>query len=135
MKAVPGSCLCGEVAFEITGAPIRVVHCHCSRCRKARGSATAANLVVAIDGLRFTRGTELLTSYKVPEAKFFTHTFCRACGSSMPRVDEARGIVVVPMGSLDEDPEVRPQAHIFAASKAPWHDIHDDLPRFPGAPV
>lgn len=135
MKTVQGSCLCGDVAFEITGTPIRVLHCHCSRCRKARGAAASANLAVAIDGFRFVRGTELLASYKVPEAKYFTHTFCRACGSSMPRVDEARGIVVVPMGSLDEDPGVRPQGHIFVDSKAPWHETHDDLPRFPGALV
>ncbi|AKV01607.1 Gfa-like protein [Labilithrix luteola] len=135
MKAVQGSCLCGDVAFEITGPALRAVHCHCVRCRKARGSATAANLVVGIDGLRFTRGTELLTSYKVPDAKYFTHTFCKACGSSMPRVDEARGIVVIPMGSLDDDPGVRPMGHIFVDSKAPWHEIHDDLPRFGGPPT
>jgi hypothetical protein len=40
------------------------------------------------------------------------------------------------MGSLDDDPGVRPSMHIFAGSKAPWYDITDDLPQyktFPGA--
>lgn len=68
------------------------------------------------------------------EAKHFTHVFCSACGASMPRLDESRGIAIVPMGSLDDDPGVRPQRHIFAVSRAPWDEIHDNLPVFSGPP-
>ncbi len=134
MGAIRGSCLCGGVAFELTGAPIRVNHCHCSRCRKARGTANATNLLVAPGGLRFLRGEDLLTRYRVPEAQFFAHVFCRTCGSSMPNVDEARGIAIVPMGAFDDDPGVRPERHIFVDSKAPWDDVADGLPQFPGPP-
>ncbi len=35
--------------------------------------------------------------------------------------------VVVPAGSLDDDPGHRPAFHIFVASKAPFHEIADDL--------
>ena len=38
--------------------------------------------------------------------------------------------MVLSVGSLDDDPESRPLRHIFAASKAPWFEITDDLPRF-----
>lgn len=124
--------MCGGVAFEMTGTPSRVTHCHCSRCRKVRGTANATNLFVPLAGVRFVRGEDLLTSYKVPEAKFFSHTFCRVCGSSMPRLDSGRQIAVIPMGSFDDDPGVRPQSHIFVDSKATWDDILDDLPAFPG---
>ena len=34
------------------------------------------------------------------------------------------------LGSLDEDPGMRPQAHIFVGSKAPWFEITDQLPQF-----
>lgn len=131
---IRGRCLCGGVAFEMTGTPIRVNHCHCSRCRKARGTANATNLAVPLDGLCFVRGTELLTTFRAPGAKYFAHVFCKVCGSSMPRLDEARAIAIVPMGSFDDDPGVRPERHIFVDSKAPWDDITDDLPRFPGSP-
>jgi hypothetical protein len=47
----------------------------------------------------------------------------------MPRSDRERGFVVVPMGSLDDDPGIRPERHIFAGSKAPWYEIPDDLPQ------
>jgi hypothetical protein len=130
-----GSCLCGAVTYVIEASPLRAWNCHCGRCRKARSAAHASNLFTASDGVQFTRGADHLTSYKVPEAQHFTHMFCRTCGSSMPRIDRNRDLAVVPMGSLDDDPGIRPQAHIFVGSKAPWYEIADDLPQhaeYPG---
>jgi hypothetical protein len=128
---IHGSCLCNAVAFEATGDPIMCRHCHCTRCRKARSAAHASNLVVPVEGFRFTRGEDCLASYKAPGAKFFTQTFCPTCGSPMPRVDTGRGFVVIPMGSLDNDPGTTPRNHIFVGSKAPWFEITDTLPQFP----
>jgi hypothetical protein len=128
--AVRGSCLCGAVTFVVEGKPLRAVNCHCGRCRRARSAAHAANLFTAADGVRFTRGEENRSSYKLPEARFFTQVFCRTCGSAMPRIDRERGIAVVPMGCLDDDPGIRPQYHIFVGSKAPWFEIADELPRY-----
>jgi hypothetical protein len=128
--ATRGSCLCGAVAYEITQPPRLARYCHCSRCRKQRAAAFAANLVAPAGGVRFRRGEAGLCSYKVPEARFFTHVFCGICGSSQPRIDPSRDIAVVPMGSLDDDPGVRPREHIFVGSKAPWDAIADSLPRY-----
>ena len=133
--AVRGSCLCGGVAYEIAGqvsGPI--VNCHCSRCRKARSAAHASNLFVETSRFRWLRGEELLVSYKVPEAERFTQVFCRTCGGSAPRVDAARGRVVVPAGSLDDDPGAREELHIFVGSKAPWYAIAGDLPQHEAYP-
>jgi hypothetical protein len=33
------------------------------------------------------------------------------------------------MGGLDDEPPLRPSQHIFVASKAPWYEIADALPR------
>src|SRR5262249_2738091 len=87
-----GRCLCGAVTYVLEGVPLRAWNCHCGRCRKARSAAHASNLFTSADGVRFTRGEDLLASFKVPDAQFFTHFFCRTCGSSMPRVDRVRGI-------------------------------------------
>ena len=126
--------MCGGVAFEMTGELTRVTHCHCSRCRKVRGTAHATNAFVALPGIRFVRGEDLLTSYKPPDALRFTHVFCRVCGSSMPRLDDSRGLAIVPMGAFDDDPGARPERHIFVESKASWDEINDELPRFAGPP-
>lgn len=130
-EGVRGSCLCGGVAFVAPGAPVRSACCHCGRCRKARAAAHAANYFVADDGMRFTQGEELLTSYKVPEARFFMQVFCRRCGAKMPRVDPNRKMAVIAFGSLDDPPPTTPEAHIFTDSKAPWFEIPaDGLPRY-----
>lgn len=128
--AIEGSCLCGAIAYELTQEPAWAHLCHCQRCRKIRGSAFAANLFVPLDGLRFTRGEDLVASYKHPLAERFTHCFCRVCGSSLPFRNVARGVAVVPMGSLDDDPSYTPRAHIYVGSKAPWFTITDTLPQF-----
>jgi hypothetical protein len=86
------------------------------------------------DDFTYTRGEENLQSYKPPGAERFTHTFCRTCGSSMPWFNEARNLVVIPMGSIDGDPGFSPGAHIFVDSKAPWFTITDELPKLSGPP-
>lgn len=134
MTSLKGSCLCGGIEFEVTELPRGATHCHCSRCRKSRGSGHATNFVVPLTALRFVKGEELLAKYKVPTAQFFSHWFCKECGATMPRFDEGRGFCVVPMGALDEDLGVRAVRHIHVASKAPWDLISDDLPQFEAGP-
>jgi len=130
-----GSCLCGGVAYEI-GGPIAgpIANCHCSRCRKARAAAHASNLFAELSNFRWLRGEELVASYKVPEAERFTQAFCRTCGAKLPHLNAARGRVVVPAGSLDDDPGAREELHIFVGSKAPWYEISDDLPQHEAYP-
>ena len=125
-----GSCLCGDVAFEITGTPIRMVHCHCNRCRLGRSAEFATNVIYKDSQFAWTKGASHVREYKVPEAQYFTMAFCERCGSEVPRPSRERGIVVVPAGSLDSDPGVRPEMHIFVGSMAPWSRITDKLPQF-----
>jgi hypothetical protein len=129
-----GSCLCGEVAFEIEGEPFRMMNCHCSRCRRGRSAAHATNLYYNSGGFKWTRGESLVSEYKGPDAQYFTVAFCSRCGSALPRISPDFKLAVVPAGSLDTDPGMRPQAHIFVGSKAPWFRITDELPQFDEGP-
>lgn len=129
-NVVAGSCLCGDVAYEITGPAVRMVNCHCSRCRRGRSAAHATNVFYRIEDFQFTHGESRVAEYKVPDSKHFATAFCRRCGGAAPRISRERGIVVVPAGSLDTDPGARPTAHIFVGSKANWFDITDGLPQF-----
>ncbi len=131
---VRGSCLCGVVTYQVT-EPFKIAHnCHCSRCRYGRAAAHASNGFVSYDCIQFLSGEDRLKSYKVPDARYFTQVFCEVCSSLMPRRDAERGIAVVPLGSLDDDPEIKPVDHIFVGYKAGWHDITDDLPQYPEGP-
>lgn len=131
---IAGSCLCGGVAYELS-ATLRMLHCHCSRCRKGRSAAHATNVLAPIDAFRWTRGAEHVAEYKVPDARFFAVAFCTSCGGAAPRLSRERGFAVVPAGTLDAAPGLRPQAHIFVGSKAPWFEITDSLPQFAEMPA
>lgn len=129
-----GSCLCGDVTYEVTGAFTEVHNCHCSRCRKARAAAHTTNGFTTYDGVRFLTGETGLRSYKVPGAEIFTHVFCGRCGSGMPRRNKADDVSSVPFGSLDDDPHRTPDDHIYVGSKAPWYEITDTIKQFDGEP-
>jgi hypothetical protein len=131
---IAGSCLCNAVAYVLQEPPSLMHNCHCSRCRKARGTPHATNAFTVVAGFRYTRGEDELRTYKVPEARFYSTVFCGTCSSPMPRVDRARDKVIIPAGSFDADPGVRPSRHIFVGSKAPWFEITDALPKYPEAP-
>lgn len=125
-----GSCLCGETAFEADADAVLLArNCHCHRCRRQTGAAHASNLFVPLEAVRFRRGEELRTIWKMPEAERFASGFCRRCGSAMPRPVEALGRYLIPMGTLDTDPGMRPSSHIFVADKASWFQITDGLPQ------
>jgi hypothetical protein len=125
---IRGSCLCGAVEFEADAA-MEFRNCHCSRCRKSRGSDYAANLFVRPSAFRWMRGEDQVISYRLPNTERFGNAFCRVCGSPMPRFVPLRDFIVVPAGSIDGDPGIRPTRHIFTGSKAPWHEIADALPQ------
>ncbi|MCP5149201.1 MAG: GFA family protein [Ectothiorhodospiraceae bacterium] len=129
-----GSCLCGAVAYEVT-LPFDVIHnCHCGRCRKARAAAHTTNGFVRVEAFRFTHGADAVRTFPLPGARRFAQAFCTTCGSAMPRVSVDRGVVVVPLATLDDDPGAGPQDHIHVGSKAEWFTIADALPQFERGP-
>jgi hypothetical protein len=128
---IGGSCLCGTVAYEITTPLEEMHHCHCSRCRKHHGAAFSTYAQLARTGFRFVRGEDRVRSYR--SSQHVARTFCDNCGSNLQFLfDGLPDLVWVAAGSFDDDPQRKPDAHIFATSKAPWHEITDDLPRYEG---
>ena len=123
---IGGSCLCGEVRWAVDdGAFTRMTHCHCSICRKAHGAPFATYATAPRASFRWLQGESRITRYE--SSPGFVRGVCGQCGSVVP--DGSGEEMFVPAGCLDDDPGLRPSAHIFAMSKAPWHVIADDLPR------
>ena len=126
--SIKGSCLCGGVKYEVEGGLGRVVNCHCSMCRKATGAAFRTRAAVKPTAFHWLAGEELVSRYESSPGE--TRTFCRVCGATLATFlgDKEIGL---PLGTLDDDPGVRPTAHVFVASKAAWFEITDGLPQFP----
>lgn len=128
-----GSCLCGAVRYEVREAPRTIYVCHCGMCRKASGSAFAANMLVARSGFAVVAGQSLLKGY--PSSPGEQRHFCTQCGSPVYSQSDLRPEVVsVRCGTLDDDPGIEPSEHIYVDSKAPWFTIRDTARQFAGAP-
>ncbi len=125
-----GSCLCGEVEYEIDPPFRGFQYCHCTRCQKFTGSAHASNIFVAPEQFRWLAGEENVSRFDYPNTKYFATCFCQKCGSNLPWAVQTGNNVVVPAGSLNEDPGVRPNQNIFWEDKAPWYDSPCDLTQY-----
>ncbi len=124
---IRGSCLCGTVAYEIDALSGHMDHCHCSNCRKVHGAAFGTYATFATDAFRWTRGAGTVKRFR--SSDFAARWFCPECGS--PLAGEVNGnMCFATVGSMDDDPGIRPQAHIFFASRVPWHTVDDELVKY-----
>ena len=128
---IRGSCLCNSVRWEIHGPLGHMSHCHCSICRKAHGAPFATYLSTASENYRLVADAETVREHQCSPR--LTRTFCATCGPVVPMMVGSRA--VIPAGCLDDDPGIRPEMHIFTASKAPWHAITDGLPQHHAYPA
>jgi hypothetical protein len=129
--SIQGSCLCGDIAYEVQAPLLHVHHCHCGYCRKEHGTPYATYGMAPAAGVKWLRGEEKIARYE--SSQDFFRAFCPRCGSIVPGAP-SRGLVSIPLGNLDGDPGVRPEMHMFAGSKAGWWEIRDGLPEHAAFP-
>jgi hypothetical protein len=128
---IRGSCLCGGIRFEVETVVGPFELCHCTRCRKASGSAFMAAVAVRTAGFRYLSGRELVRRFELPvrdEPPPYSRVFCERCGCVVPEPDPQADVFEIAAGLLDDDPGMRPERHIMVECKAPWMVIRDGLP-------
>jgi hypothetical protein len=124
-----GECFCRAVRYEVADQFAYALNCHCSNCRRTTGSAFKPFAGIARDKFRLVEGGGDLLIYG-DELAHDAH--CGCCGSLLYSVVRGGAFVHVAMGTLADAPSIRPSAHIFVGSKAPWFAITDDLPQYVG---
>jgi hypothetical protein len=125
-RLLKGKCLCGCVEYSVEDAFLYAVNCHCSNCRRATGSAFKPLAGIERTKLKVTVGSDGLLVF----GKELNHdAHCGKCGSLLYSVVREGEYVHVTLGTLVDDPTIRPSAHIFVGSKAPWFAITDALPQ------
>jgi hypothetical protein len=115
------------VHYAVADAFLYAANCHCANCRRTTGSAFKPFAGIAREKLRLTKGADNLMIHGEENGN---DTHCRTCGSLLYSVVRDGAYVHVAMGTLTDDPSIRPTAHIFVGSKAPWFTITDDLPQY-----
>lgn len=124
-----GSCLCGGIQYQYDGEINEISLCHCGQCRKAQGSAFAANSPLLSAQFHIVKGHELLKSYYSSPIK--KRVFCANCGSPLySQRDDKLDVLRLRLGTLDTPITATPSYHTYCDSKAEWWTIDDDVSRF-----
>ena len=124
---INGSCLCGEVKYQISGKVDDIVHCHCQSCRKAHAAAFSSVASVRDDDFHLVSETPLSQFESSPGKYRF---FCSQCGSQIYAKRVATEHIILRLGTLDDDPKAKAASHIWLSEKACWYSINDELPQF-----
>ena len=121
-----GSCLCGQVRYEVSqlDAPIR--HCSCRTCRKAHAAAFNTSSSARQEHFRWLAGADLLTAYESSPGKH--RYFCSRCGTQMVARHVGSDTFILRMATLDDDPQQVPQGHIWMSHEVPWLNYGPDVP-------
>jgi len=122
-----GRCGCNAIAYEVSDEFVAAFNCHCSNCRATTGSAFLPWGEIEHEKLKVTKGAGSLMV--IGDADAAHERRCRTCLSLLYWTVRYGASVRVPYGSLVDEPALKPTAHMFVASKAPWHEILDDLPQ------
>ena len=126
-RTLVGKCRCGAVHYAVADEFVYAANCHCSLCRRATGAAFKPFAGIERDKLRITKGADNLMILGDDQRQ--RHAL-QACGAFLYSVVRDGAFVHVAMGSLVDDPSIRPSKHIFVGSKARWFTITDDLPQY-----
>jgi len=123
---IKGYCECRRVRFEVDGDISDFSHCHCSQCRRLHGAAFATFAAVSSNQFRYVSGESDTGEYASSDSH--KRIFCANCGSNiLVALDQEPDVLYLSMSTIEGDPP-RPQGyHIYVGSKAPWHEISDDL--------
>ena len=122
-----GSCLCGNITYEIDGDLLATAVCHCDHCQRQSGGAFSTNLVVTASQLEVSGD---LATYedrgRTGDAVYVLRKFCGNCGSPIvSELMEPAGVVAVKAGTLDDRSGVQPDVQAWCVDKQPWVDLGD----------
>ena len=121
-----GECLCGDVRYRVEDDFLYAMNCHCSQCRKATGSAFKPFAGIERSKFGLIKGSDALLVFGDENGH---DARCKRCGAYLYSVVRDGQYVHVTLGTLVDAPSIRPTAHIFVGSKAPWYTINDNLPQ------
>lgn len=113
-----GGCLCEQVRFRITGAPLMTLACHCRGCQKLTSSAFSLSVIVPGDGFEVTQGEPVIGGLHGAHRQYY----CPNCMSWLfTRPPEPFGTSVGVRTSLLDDPSgLEPFIEMMTAEKMPW---------------
>jgi hypothetical protein len=130
-----GGCLCGNVRFRATQAPLRTLVCHCTFCQRMTGSSFYTESLFPIESVEITSGKPRRYEHLSDESgKKVYVEFCVDCGSTLgltfERWPELRAIS---RGCYDNPNAVEITANIWTRSAQSGVALPSGIDCFSGA--
>lgn len=117
-----GSCLCGDVRFEVSDGLKGATCCHCSQCRKQSGyywaSASAPDdrfRIISDANLKWHASSEIAR-----------RGFCENCGSFLFWKHNEEDRISISMSAFDTPTGLTVNRHIFVEDKGDYYEITND---------
>ena len=115
-----GRCICGAVAFDVSGELRDVVLCHCTECRRWAGHVWAAT-AAPFGALTFTEDRGLRWIDSPDSAHDARRGFCGECGSSLFWQVPGSETVSIAAGCLDAPTGLRTVKEIWTESAGDYY--------------
>ncbi len=129
-----GQCLCGEIKYTVSSAPIHMAQCHCDDCRRSSGTGHASYAFCKKDDVHIEGKTSSYDSTS-DTGSVITRYFCPKCGSCLFGIDStAVNIVGVTAGTLNESDWFKADAIVYNKKKPKWDFMDESIPAFEEMP-
>jgi hypothetical protein len=125
-----GGCACRFVRYRMVSEPLFVHCCHCRWCQRETGSSFALNALVEADRVLLLHGRVDVIDTPSQSGKGQKISRCPNCHVAVWSNYAGGGDAIrfIRVGTLDEPDRLRPDIHIYTASKQPWVVIPPDVP-------
>lgn len=124
-----GTCFCGSVEIDVSGAPEAMGYCHCSSCRSWSGGPVNAFTLWKPDAVKVTKGAEHVKTFqKTPQSQ---RQYCAKCGGHLMTNHPSFGLVDV-FASTVPSVAFKAGVHVnYAETVLPMKDGLPKLKDFP----
>ncbi|MDF1623137.1 MAG: GFA family protein [Pseudohongiella nitratireducens] len=123
-----GSCLCGQVVYEVDQLATPIQHCACKTCRKAHAAAFNTAAGVKREHFRWLEGESLIKGFESSPGKI--RYFCSNCGSQLVADKANSPYLVLRAATLDDDPGTKAAFTIWTSHQVPWLEYGEHLPAY-----
>ena len=124
-----GSCLCGSIEYEVSQLDSPIEHCSCGVCRKAHAAAFNTAAGVKREHFRWLKGEGMLQAYESSPGKH--RRFCGKCGTQLIAERVGYTMLILRVATLDDDPQRKPELHIWASAEVPWLEYGPQIAAYP----
>jgi hypothetical protein len=116
---IEGSCLCGNIRYEVEIMPDKIFNCHCQYCRKAHG-ADYVTMALAKASTLTIRDSEHHLKEHINDIGGY-RAFCANCGTRLMNYAPDKSMYFsVTLSTIDTPIDLKPVAHVNTESKASW---------------